>query len=63
MQAERLKQLEYLIRQSMTVRDDQEYPAAPAHLSEATECGIAVAPEMSKGDLLSAVQTLIRAAS
>ena len=58
---ERLQKLEYAIRQSMPVREDQEDPAEPQHLDEAAACGIAVTPGLSKGDLLSLVQTRIRA--
>ena len=58
---EALRKLEYAIRQSMPVRDDQEDPADPQHLAEAAACGIAVTPTLSKGDLLSLVQTRIRA--
>jgi hypothetical protein len=49
----------------MPVREDQEDPANSEHLAEASACGIAVtpaiAPTLSKGDLLSLVQTRIRA--
>lgn len=62
---ERLQKLEYAIRQSMPVREDQEDAADPQHLDEAIACGIAITPAMasmlSKGDLLSLVQTHIRA--
>ena len=58
---EALRKLEYAIRQSMPVRDDQEDPAEPQHLDEAAACGIAITPILSKGDLLSLVQTRIRA--
>lgn len=58
---ERLVTLEYAIRQSMTVREDQDEPAEPQHIREAAQCGIAVDDAMSKGDLLNAVQTLHRA--
>lgn len=57
----RLQRLEYAIRQSMPVREDQEDPADPLHLAEAAACGIAVTPALSKGDLLSLVQTRMRA--
>ena len=57
----RLQQLEYAIRQSMPVREDQEDPADPQHLDEAAACGIVLTPTLSKGDLLSLVQTRIRA--
>lgn len=59
--AARLQKLEYAIRQSMPVREDQEDPADPRHLEEAAACGVAVTPELSKGDLLSLVQTRMRA--
>lgn len=59
--SQRLQSLEYAIRQSMPVREDQEDPADPQHLDEAAACGIAVTPALSKGDLLSLVQTHIRA--
>jgi hypothetical protein len=58
---ERLQTLEYAIRQSMPVREDQEDPAAAQHLDEAAACGIVVPPELSKGELLSLVQTRLRA--
>lgn len=58
---ERLRVLEYAIRQSIPVRDDQEDPAEPEHLVEATACGITVGEGLSKGDLLSLVQTRMRA--
>jgi len=57
---ERLVTLEYAIRQSMTVREDQDEPAEPQHIKEAAQCGIAVGDAMSKGDLLNVVQTLHR---
>ena len=57
----RLQQLEYAIRQSMPVREDQEDPADLQHLEEAAACGMSVTPSLSKGDLLSLVQTRIRA--
>jgi len=58
---EQLQKLEYAIRQSMPVRDDQEDPAEPQHLTDAAASGIAVTPDLSKGDLLSLVQTQLRA--
>jgi hypothetical protein len=58
---EALRKLEYAIRQSMPVREDQEDPADPQHLDEAAACGIAITSAFSKGDLLSLVQTHIRA--
>lgn len=57
-----LQELEYAIRQSMAVREDQEDPADPAHMAQAAACGIAVSPELSKAELLSMVQTRLRAA-
>jgi hypothetical protein len=57
----RLRALEYAIRQSMPVREDQEDPADPLHLEEAAACGIGLRPGLSKGDLLSLVQTCMRA--
>ena len=63
--SQRLQKLEYAIRQSMPVREDQEDPADPQHLDEAAACGVALTPAtgqtLSKGDLLSLVQTRIRA--
>lgn len=58
---ERLGVLEYAIRQSMTVREDQDEPANPQHLSEAARYGITVSEAMTKGDLLNVVQTMHRA--
>ncbi len=58
---QRLKTLEYAIRQSIPVRDDQEEPADVEHLAEAAACGITVGEGLSKGDLLSLVQTRMRA--
>ena len=57
----RLQKLEYAIRQSMPVREDQEDPADPRHQEEAAACGIALTPDLSKGDLLSLVHTRRRA--
>lgn len=45
----------------MTVREDQDEPAYPEHKDEAERHGISVEDEMTKGDLLNAVQTLVRA--
>ena len=59
---ERLRNLEYSIRQSITVREDQEEDAEPAHCSEAERCGIASAGLLTKADLLNAVQTALRTA-
>lgn len=58
---ERLTILEYAIRQSMTVREDQDEAAELPHMNEAERCGIAIEDAMTKGDLLNAVQTLVRA--
>ena len=58
---ERLTILEYAIRQSMTVREDQDEPANPEHKDEAERYGISVDSTVTKGDLLNAVQTLVRA--
>lgn len=57
---ERLTLLEYAIRQSMTVREDQDEPAHPEHKDEAERYGISVEDTITKGDLLNAVQTLVR---
>ncbi|MFC7298318.1 hypothetical protein [Herminiimonas aquatilis] len=56
-----LSKLEYALRQSMTVREDQDEPAQPEHKTEAARYGIALEPTVTKGDLLNAVQTLVRA--
>lgn len=56
-----LQNLEYAIRQSMSVREDQEDPADPLHVDAARQYGIPVTPSLSTGDLLSLVQTRIRA--
>lgn len=58
---ERLTNLEYAIRQSMTVREDQDEVADQQHKHEAERYGIAVEDATTKGDLLNAVQTLVRA--
>lgn len=55
-----LSKLEYAIRQSMTVREDQDEPANPEHKDEAERYGIEVDSAVTKGDLLNAVQTLVR---
>lgn len=57
---ESLSKLEYAIRQSMTVREDQDEPANPEHNDEAEHYGIEVDSAVTKGDLLNAVQTLVR---
>ena len=58
---ERLSKLEYAIRQSMTVREDQDEPAHSEHKDEAERYGISVDSAVTKGDLLNVVQTLVRA--
>jgi signal recognition particle subunit SEC65 len=58
---QRLSNLEYAIRQSMTVREDQDEAANPHHTHEAESYGISVEVNVTKGDLLNAVQTLVRA--
>lgn len=58
---ERLTILEYAIRKSMTVREDQDENAEPAQRAEAQDCGIDTAGLDTKGDLLNAVQTAVRA--
>ncbi|MNR82233.1 hypothetical protein D3C72_129880 [compost metagenome] len=58
---ENLSKLEYAIRQSMTVREDQDEPTDAQHRQEALRYGIVVDEAMTKGDLLNAVQTLHRA--
>lgn len=57
---QRLRTLEYAIRTSIFVREEQEDDADPEHLTEAARCGIAVDAPMTKGDLLNAVQTVLR---
>lgn len=57
----RLQLLEYAIRKSMTVREDQDEPAELEHKNEAEHCGIPVANAATKEELLNAVQTLSRA--
>lgn len=61
---EQLIALEYAIRQSTAVREDQEDDADAGHLEAAKNYGINVTDEMtggiSKGDLLNAVQTQLR---
>jgi hypothetical protein len=59
---EQLQLLEYAIRRSITVREDQEDAAGREHIAAARGLGIGVDAEASKGDLLAAVQTLLRAA-
>jgi hypothetical protein len=57
---ERLKVLEYDIRKSMTVREDQDEDADPQHRDGAECCGISVEGLHTKGELLNAVQTAVR---
>ena len=57
---ERLKILEYEIRRSLTVREDQEDNVDPQHRDEAERCGIPVEDLHTKGELLNAVQTTVR---
>jgi hypothetical protein len=56
-----LKTLEYDIRRSITLREDLEDDAEEVHRDAAARCGIDVVPPQAKGDLLSAVQTTLRA--
>ena len=58
---EKLTRLEYAIRSSMTVREDQEDNADPRHLEEAALYDITISAGMTKGDLLGVVQTMVRA--
>lgn len=57
---ERLQSFEYSIRQSITVREDQDEDALPPHREEAQALGISSDAAATKGDLLNAVQTLLR---
>lgn len=57
---DQLVALEYVIRQSTAVREDQEDNANSGHLETAKTYGINAADDMSKGDLLNAVQTRLR---
>jgi hypothetical protein len=59
---ERLTNLEYAIRRSITVREDQDEPAEPQQKDEAGRCGIALEGTPTKEELLNAVQTLARSA-
>jgi hypothetical protein len=58
--AAQLQLLEYAVRRSITVREDQEDAASAEHIAVARGLGISVDAEASKGDLLAAVQTLLR---
>lgn len=61
---EKLIALEYAIRQSIAVREDQEDDADASHLAMAKSHGIKLTDQMtrsiSKGDLLNLVQTELR---
>lgn len=59
---QRLQNLEYEIRKSITVREDQEEDADSRHVDEVSRCGITVPEASTKGDLLNVVQTALRAA-
>jgi uncharacterized membrane protein YccC len=59
---ERLKVLEYAIRQSITVREDQEEDVERPHRDEAERYGIRSDALTTKGYLLNAVQTALRSA-
>jgi hypothetical protein len=59
---ESLKVLEYSIRNSITVREDQEENAEPQHKAEAERYGIRSDALTTKGDLLNTVQTALRSA-
>lgn len=58
---EQLIHLEYAIRTSITVREDQDEDADPHHVEAARRYRINPVNGMTKGDLLNAVQTLLRA--
>ena len=59
---EQLQLLEYAIRRAITGREDQEDAASNEHIDAARGLGISVDADASKGDLLAAVQTRLRAA-
>ena len=59
---DQLSFLEYEIRRSITVREDQEEDALDSHLKLAEQYGISLQGMTTKGDLLGAVQTVVRAA-
>ncbi len=59
---DQLSFLEYEIRRSITVREDQEEDALDSHLKLADQYGISLQGVVTKGDLLGAVQTAVRAA-
>jgi len=59
---DKLTALEYAIRRSITVREDQDETADPQQLDEAARFGIRADDQITKGELLSAVQTMVRAA-
>jgi hypothetical protein len=56
-----LKNLEYEIRRSITVREDQEDAAEVQHIDAARALRIPLEADITKGDLLNAVQTQLRA--
>ncbi len=58
---EQLQLLEYAIRRSITVREDQDEPAELQHKEDVKRYGVDVEDDITKGDLLNAVQTLVRA--
>jgi hypothetical protein len=57
-----LQNLEYEIRRSIPVREDQEDAAEPQHIDAARALDIPLQGDITKGDLLGAVQTQLRAA-
>ncbi|MDQ9171810.1 hypothetical protein Q8A64_15460 [Oxalobacteraceae bacterium R-40] len=59
---ERLKILEYSIRKTITVREDQDEDVDSLHRDEAAQCGLPISGLTTKGDLLNAVQTAVRSA-
>ena len=59
---DQLSFLEYEIRRSITVREDQEEDALDSHLKLADQYGISLQGVFTKGDLLGAVQTAVRVA-
>ena len=56
-----LKALEHAIRKSITLREDQDEDADSQHRDEAGRCGIVIEHLDTKGELLNAVQTAVRA--
>jgi hypothetical protein len=59
---EQLRALEYEIRKSIVVREDQEDDVDPWLKEKAGQHGLSVEGLNTKGDLLNAVQTALRAA-